>query len=65
MNFNFPINAYPAGSYEYSMGVAGDNGDVASPVTTTVNYPAGLGTSVPTNINGSQISGNNLSGQIE
>ena len=64
-NFNFPISAYPAGSYGYSVGVAGEDGQVQSPVTTNVSYPAGLGTSVPAYINGSQIQGNNLSGQIE
>ena len=46
--YNYPINVYPAGSYGYS--VTQQDQDVqskADPVT--VNYPAGLGTSVSAN----------------
>ena len=48
--YNYPINVYPAGSYGYS--VTQQDQDVqskADPVT--VNYPAGLGTSVSANFN--------------
>ena len=50
-NFNYPINAYPAGSYGYSVTPA--NGAVSRAGDTTVNYPAGLGTSVSANFKGS------------
>ena len=48
-NFNYPINVYPAGSYRYSPTPAEPgHADIAAPQV-TVNYPAGLGTSVSAN----------------
>ena len=46
IGYNYPINVYPAGNYGYSVTPAGDAGRVGE---TTVNYPAGLGTSVSAN----------------
>ena len=50
-NFNYPINVYPAGSYGYSVSAPaeGEGGTHDGETPVTVNYPAGLGTSVSAN----------------
>ena len=47
IGYNYPINVYPAGNYGYSVTPA--DGVVGRAGETTVNYPAGLGTSVSAN----------------
>ena len=42
--FNYPINAYPAGSYQYETATAASNRATTNPVT--VSYAAGLGMAV-------------------
>lgn len=48
--YNYPINVYPAGSYGYTVSAASSE-EVQSKADpqVTVNYPAGLGTSVAAN----------------
>ena len=47
--YNYPINVYPAGNYGYSVTPAEDGAAARAGETVTVNYPAGLGTSVSAN----------------
>ena len=58
MNFNFPISAYPAGQYGYSVAnapaVEGEQQTQRADAQVTVNYPAGLGTAVNANFKGTE-----------
>ena len=64
IGYNYPINVYPAGNYGYTVkaeeGGAAARADAAPQVT--VNYPAGLGTSVSANFKAGTNNVNNITG---